>query len=324
MRRYINGILHPEAYHGTGRRPPFFEGWYYKLVDGARTAAWAIIPGVHYAVDSARSEAFIMVVDGRTHQAQYHAFPPTAFSGATDMLDVRIGDNRFAADGLTLALPAIKGTLSFVDIDPWPVTLAAPGIMGWYAWFPMECYHGVVSLDHAIEGQLTFGRDAIDFSGGRGYTEKDWGQAFPQTWIWLQANHFAAAGTSLTASVARIPFRGRVFPGFIIGLRHAGELHRFTTYARAHLDEVALTENGVRIVTRNRTHRLVIEAERGPTALLHAPTRDRGMVPKVAESVGARVHLTLSDSAGRVLLADESGFAGLEIEGDTRILLTDG
>ena len=35
----------------------------------------------------------------------------------------------------------------------------------------------------------------------RGYIEKDWGKAFPHSWLWLQTNHFTQPGTSLSASV---------------------------------------------------------------------------------------------------------------------------
>ena len=47
------------------------------------------------------------------------------------------------------------GRLVFEGITPWPVSITSPGIMGWYAWVPkMECYHGVLSLDHRIQGDL--------------------------------------------------------------------------------------------------------------------------------------------------------------------------
>jgi hypothetical protein len=32
-------------YHGHGKRPPFFEGWYYKLVSADETQRYAVIPG---------------------------------------------------------------------------------------------------------------------------------------------------------------------------------------------------------------------------------------------------------------------------------------
>ena len=49
----------------------------------------------------------------------------------------------------------------------------------------------------------------MNLIGGRAYVEKDWGSKFPKTWVWIQANHFAAengAMGTLMLSVASIPF----------------------------------------------------------------------------------------------------------------------
>ncbi|HSH01778.1 MAG TPA: tocopherol cyclase family protein [Anaerolineae bacterium] len=321
MRRYIYNTLHPEIYHGHNRRPPFFEGWYYKLVDAHAQTAWAIIPGIYKGINPQHSQAFIMTLDGRTHQATFHAFPLDAFHAHPDQFDILIANNHFTANSLALALPNLHGQLTFTHQTPWPVRWHSPGIMGWYAWVPMECYHGLVSMDHQLHGHLTTPDGVIDFEGGRGYLEKDWGQSFPQTWIWLQANHFDTVGTSVTASIARIPFYGTVFPGFIIGLWHQGTLHRFTTYVGAKLQKVAVTPHDVTIIVRNRTHQLTLTAQRGPTALLHMPTKKEGMVPAVNESVGATVTLQLHTNTGQLLYESNSPHAGLEIEGDIDILI---
>jgi hypothetical protein len=34
-----------------------------------------------------------------------------------------------------------------------------------------------------IDGKLTIADQDHDFSGGRGYIEKDWGQSFPSAWV---------------------------------------------------------------------------------------------------------------------------------------------
>jgi hypothetical protein len=40
--------------------------------------------------------------------------------------------------------------------------------MGWYAWVPrMECYHGVLSFSHPLQGTLTLNGKVMDFSGRR-------------------------------------------------------------------------------------------------------------------------------------------------------------
>lgn len=73
----------------------------------------------------------------------------------------------------------------------------------------------------------------IDFSGGCGYIEKDWGAAFPEGYVWMQTNHFERSNACLTASIAMIPWLGSAFRGFLVGLWLDGELIRFTTYTGA-------------------------------------------------------------------------------------------
>jgi hypothetical protein len=46
------------------------------------------------------------------------------------------------------------------------------------------------------------------------------------------------------------------------------------------------------------------------------------MVPRVGESIDSQVHLRLSDVGGAIIFEGQSGHAGMEIEGDTSILVT--
>jgi tocopherol cyclase len=162
----------------------------------------------------------------------------------------------------------LVGCLRFDGVVGWPVTWHAPGIMGWYALVPfMEGYHGVLGFDHEIRGQLVMGDSVVDFSGGRGYIEKDCGQAFPRAWNWMQSNHFAAPGVCLTASVARIPWLGAAFRGFIVGLWLNGKHYRFATYTGAVIEELRLTYTHVYWRLKGpgpdgRPHRLEIAAHR--------------------------------------------------------------
>jgi hypothetical protein len=192
--------------------------------------------------------------------------------------------------------------------------------MGWYAWIPtMECYHGVVSLDHAIGGSLIWNRNSIDFSGGRGYIEKDWGQSFPSAWIWMQSNHFEEVGTSLTASIAMIPWRRTRFRGFIVGLWHQCALYRFATYTGAETLSLKLDEQKVEWVMQGETagglHRLHILAKRGEAGILAGPsTVDMGK--RVAESLTAEitVRLTHLQPGDEITIFEGTGkFGGLEV-----------
>lgn len=44
----------------------------------------------------------------------------------------------------------ISCDLRYGPTKPWPVTALSPGVMGPYGLVPfLECYHGVVSMDHS-------------------------------------------------------------------------------------------------------------------------------------------------------------------------------
>lgn len=323
MIRFLRQTLSPDGYHGHGLAPPFFEGWYYKLVDASQQHRWAIIPGIFLSQDPARHHAFVQVLDGRTGRATYHRYGAEEFWAGKGALELCIGPNRFTAEALSLDIDAadlsIRGALRFDNLTPWPVTVASPGIMGWYAWVPfMECYHGVVSLDHGIEGRLVVNDRPTDLTGGRGYIEKDWGRSFPSAWIWFQSNHFEQPGTSLTASVAIIPWVRRSFPGFIIGLWHDGVLYRFATYTGARIEKLDITGEQVDWVVRDRRYRLEMQATRAEGGLLQAPT-SQDMGRRIAETLSATVRMALYELGhGRPhLLASGTGrHAGLEAAGD--------
>jgi len=326
----LHDIWRPALYHGRGKRPPFFEGWYFKLVDAGELHRYAVIPGVFIGREPATSHAFVQTLDGATGRTAYHRYPFEAIQTARDEFDIWVGPNRFRADRIQLDIDRPEGRMSgelrFAGGAPWPVTVTSPGIMGPYAFAPfMECYHGVLSFDHGIVGSLSADGTTYDFTGGRGYIEKDWGQAFPKAWIWMQSNHFgvAATGTCLTASVAVIPWLRGAFPGFIIGLRHGGQLYRFATYTGAKIARLDLADTHVtwqiagRAGPRRAPHRLEIVAWRAEGGLLHSPER-AVMLQRVLESLTARIDVRLLAVTGgqeQVIFEGTGRHAGLEIVG---------
>jgi hypothetical protein len=184
----------------------------------------------------------------------------------------------------------------------------------------MECYHGVLSLDHPIHGYLNIDGQRIDFSGGRGYIEKDWGQSFPAAWVWFQSNHFANPGTSITASVALIPWLGSAFRGFIIGLWRDQNLYRFATYTKATIEKLAITDDHVDWIVEDRKYKLVMSARRAEGGLLLGPTRLE-MGKRVTETLNAEVDIRLLAKEGEVIFEGLGRHAGLEVHGDIDRLL---
>ncbi len=321
----LDGLRHPEGYHGHGRRPPFFEGWYSKLVSRDETARIAVIPGIFLSDDPSRHHAFVQVLNGSTGAASYHPYPVTAFDAARDRFEVTVGPNRFGADGFHLDIDdggrRITGEVAFGALDPWPVRPWSPGVMGPYALAPrLECNHGVLSFDHELDGHLDVDGQRLTFTGGRGYLEKDWGAAFPAGYVWMQSNHFATPGSSFMASIAIVPFMRGVFPGFFAGLRHEGRLHRFATYTGARTETLRIADDRIDWTLVDRHTRLEIRAHRASAGLLHGPTRER-MERRVGETMQAELEVRLVDRRTRTVLEGAGANAGLEVHGDLDRLL---
>ncbi len=325
MRRYLYTTLHPEIYHGFKKQPPFFEGWYFKLISASTDQRYAVIPGIFLAEDAAHNHAFIQVLNGVTGAATYHPYPVDRFWAHPERFYVKVGDSTFSDERLVLEIAddqlEISGEVRFKGLTPWPVTPTSPGIMGWYGWLSfMECYHGVVSLDHLLSGQLHVNGEAVSFEHGRGYIEKDWGQNFPSAYVWQQTNHFRTPGTSLTASIALIPFYVTTFRGFIIGLWHYGKLYRFATYTGAVTEQLEITDDHVFWTVADGRYRLEMVSERAEGGLLKAPIRTE-MHRRVNETMGASVFVRLTEKSGSVIYEDEGRHMALEVHGDLERLL---
>ncbi|MBL7747960.1 MAG: hypothetical protein JNM19_11060 [Chitinophagaceae bacterium] len=318
MGKRLSAFFNPEQFHGWGKQRNYFEGWYFKLVNADETNAIAFIPGI--AMDSNGSKhSFIQVLDGKKRTASYHKFEADCFNPTPGLFHLAIKENHFSANELRLALPNIQGTLQFSGNVPWPKPWYSPGIMGPFAFVPfMECYHGIVSMDHTISGKLVIDDGEIDFTGGRGYMEKDWGRSFPSAYFWMQSNHFTLPGISIKCSVAKIPWLRSSFVGFIAGIWLQDRLIRFTTYNRSFLRRSLADERTVDIVLENKNYLLQIIAHRNDATELASPINGF-MNGRIAESMSSFLDVLLTDKRNnKVLLHDTGRNAGLEVAGNIK------
>lgn len=322
----LKKIWKPARFQGSARRSNYFEGWYFKQVDADRLNSLSLIPGI--SLNKSNPHAFIQVIAGRTGETQYYTYPLSDFSHARDHFAIRIGKSCFSDNGIALDAQQgdqqVKGELRFTGQQYFPVSLRRPGIMGWYRYVPfMECYHGVVSMDHGIAGSLRFNGQAMDFTDGKGYIEKDWGSSMPKSWIWTQCNHFDAERTSLMLSIARIPWIGSSFTGFLGFFLLRGQAFHFATYTGARIKHLEHRGNEVDICIQDKDFFLHILGEKEASApgggSLKAPSSGQ-MERVIHESVNAKLHLVLMNKNRKILFEGSSNPAGLEMVGDTRLL----
>lgn len=311
-----SSIFKPEVYQGWGRTRRYFEGWYFKVLTADEQTALAIIPGIAMA-ENGEKHAFIQILDGKRRTAQYHTFPADSFQPEKGVFRVAIEGNRFSADHVKLDLPELKGELHFTGNVPWPSRWYSPGIMGPFSFVPfMECYHGIVSMDHSVHGRMIYNDHEVDFDNGRGYIEKDWGRSFPEAYTWMQTNHFSSPAISFKASVAKIPWLGSSFTGFIAGLWFGDRLIRFTTYNGSELRELQISKENVEIILEKKTVLLHAIAHRDHATSLASPILGL-MDGRIEESMTSKIDLKLYNLPGKRIIFEGRGRnLALEVAGN--------
>lgn len=293
------------------------------MVSADNNSIMSIIPGISLSEDGTEQQAFIQFIDGKTAKTDFYSFPIEDFHFSTEKFAVRIGENYFSEDSLVLNIQndstSISGKVTMSD-QTYLCEKRKKGIMGWYRSVPfMQCYHGVVSLNHNLKGSVSKSGTSYDFSGGLGYIEKDWGKSMPSAWIWIQTNNFSTENSSLMLSVANIPWLGSSFNGFLGFFLMDGEVHRFATYTKAKLELNSTSSDTLKITIRNKDFTYQIETYRSNSGQLLAPVAG-SMERRISESVDAKLTLTVLDQNQKVIHTDSTSIAGLEIVGDTESL----
>ena len=323
----LKNLLNPDFYHGWNKKNNFFEGWYFKIVDTVRQQSFAFIPGIHFGKTNKDSHCFIQILQGKEVKYKYLRFSPDDFVTSKNKFHVLIKDNYFSLERITLNISDsdinIKGTVIFKNILKWPDTLFNPGSMGFYNFIPsLQCYSQVCVMDMDLEGNLNINGNNVDFNHGKGYIEKNWGKAFPYSWIWIQSNNFSTEKSSLSCSLAHIPFSFFSFRGFLIGLYAHGTFHSFTTVNRSQI-QIHQKGSDIDIQVENKHYFLNIQTRTLSEnfVLLNAP-RDSRMVPLVQENLQGEVHVSLREKKHQKIIFHDTGFCtGIEYGGSQMLVL---
>jgi hypothetical protein len=307
-------IYKPEVFQGNLKKKNYFEGWYFKHVSSDLKHVWSFIPGISLTKND--SHAFIQVINGITGDSEYISYNIDEFKWDKKSLFLKIRNSVFTGKYIDLNIDneklEVTGHLEYANNITYPGNIFSPGIMGWYSFVPfMECKHGVVSVNHDVTGSLTINRNEVDFNNGKGYIEKDWGTSFPEAWLWVQANNFNDRNSSFHFSVAKIPWLGKYFIGFIAFLYYNNRFYMFSTYNNSVISEIKHSPGTIDFILENRTNRLVINLMKSTFGELRAPVSG-DMSRRIKESIDSEVTLSLYDKHENLIYYDSSKRAGLE------------
>ena len=314
MNRHKNRELYQRKFYNKA----YFEGWYYKQVTADEKHTISFIPGVNFEKNGANS--FIQIIHLNEHD-ELNAFmidyPIEAFTSCDAPFSVTVGKSVFSLNDISLDIDSdgikVSGNIKLNDLTRIKTSSLNPNIMGWFSYIPfMECNHDIVSMHHELNGSLIVNGQVIDFTGGIGYIEKDWGRSFPSSYVWIESNHFDDSEAGLFCSVATIPFLAFSFEGFICNLIHKGIEYRFATYNGSKLVVNERSDNKVHLKFINNEYSLDIRGEVADTKKLLAPKMG-SMNKTIKEGLSGKVEVLLKDKNDQTILESISQKCGMEL-----------
>ncbi len=323
----LKKIKEPMLFQGSTRNKNYFEGWYFKLTSEDKKNAISFIPGI--SLFEGDEHCFIQyilktrdLINNESIVTGYIRFPIDSFNFKEESCSLEVGNNTFGKSGLSVSIsPEDVGNENKISIDAKidfgifttiKRTTLMPNIMGFFAYLPMmECYHGIVSMNHSLRGIVNINGTEFDYNKGKGYIEKDWGTSFPKKYIWMQCNNFKNNSISLFASVAHIPFIGMSFLGHICNLSINNKEYRFATYNFSKLKTENSSKESIILTFENKKARLRIEALIGDSADLIAPKLGK-MEKIIKEEISGQTNIILYDKISGDTIEDVGYLAGIE------------
>lgn len=212
-----------------------FYGWYFRCQSDHQTLA--IIPSVHQTKESSFC-TIQLITDTEAFHVQ---FPYSDYEKDGHLM--RIADNCFGADGITLEIQTpglcISGSLRFGAFTP-----IQYDIMGPFRYIPfLQCRHSVYSMHHTVNGEILINDTPYVFLNAAGYIEGDRGYSFPREYVWTQCSFPNGA---LMLSIADIPMGLLRFTGVIGIVLLRGKEYRLATYLGAKANKITTNEIIVR------------------------------------------------------------------------------
>lgn len=310
----MNKITHPQRFQGSLKKKNYFEGWYYKQVSSISGRTVSFIPGI--STNHEDPHAFVQVITSPPVTTYYYRFPLDSFSYTDHPFSITIHQNHFSENRLRVDLSEgdhfFKGELNFDHLTPISRTLFTPNIMGFFAYVPnMSCNHGVISMNHYVQGKIESADESLIFSKDFGYLEKDWGRSFPERYIWLQGNHFPNEKDSLIVSLATIPFPLKSFMGHIANLHVDNKEYRFATYNGSKINYAIANKDTVHLELQRKDLRLEVNGCLSDSGILKAPILGK-MSHTIKEGLSGSISYILRNK-DQILHQSVSAYSGIEV-----------
>jgi tocopherol cyclase len=200
-----------------------FEGWYYRLTLPDIQQSLAFMYEVRPNFGASMQ---VLSLDDRHHYYEFSQWRNFRGNYLTSAIDHRDREVFYSA-----SIRHNRGKIAHISWDyritsivPW-----AKPVMGWLSYLPVcEPYWQILVMHGLAEGSITWQDQTYHFQDAPAYSEKNWGNSFPERWFWLQCNSWQEVEQlSLVATGALRQILGKSSTVAMIALWWQGKWYRF-------------------------------------------------------------------------------------------------
>lgn len=277
-------------FKGSGYRKNYFEGWYLKFIlDDHNTIS--LIPSIHrqgQLVQGSFQTIFSKDQISQTVSSTYSALNHQI----TFPFQFQLGENLISSKEIIINEPHLKLQAEIQHVDPYP-----GNIMG-----PFRLFHKIMPCNHGLlafrgEANVKVSSDLIQGSyQAQLYVEKDWGDTFPDRYIWIHAD-FPKEKVALFFSVATVMVGKLKFPGFIANVLLDGKHYTFATWNLAQL-RVSGSPTDIQIGLANKDMKVFLRTNPQNTVSLHSPINGI-MNSSIREALSAPLQMVIQLKSGK-------------------------
>lgn len=272
-------------YKGPGNRTAYFEGWYFKLSLNAATTL-SLIPSVHEHGEFSYASLQWILSTGHDVKSWAVTYPKGSFKLTLQPFHLVLGASYFTETDIRIEEDDLQLSVHFKTMNHY-----TGDIMGPFRHFhqSMPCSHGLLVTNGVAQVSIQSPLVQGEFTSGI-YVEKDWGDTFPNRYIWCQAN-FPNQNAYFFFSIATVKVNLINFTGFIANLTLQEKNYTFATW---NLSECRVlgdpTDIRIGLARGNR----MLKARIRPQHSVHLNSPVQGMMDStIRESLSAPLELKL-------------------------------
>lgn len=295
----------------------YFEEWYVKILDVKHEKVLTM--AIHLDQVDEISEGILQITYDTGTERKKISFPIKQING--DKNAVEFDNGHFNPNEVLLNINrrelGLKGQLSITNLVDLNKSFFKPGVMGIYKHIPfLEFYHETLALQGNITGQLCIDGHEIDFSGGSYYLQKQWGNKFPNIWLWAQASGFEKKkDLALMIGVARLKLLFNYYTAFSIPIYYNNQLEIFSNYNGGHIAKLYRYKGYIHLIITQKDKLLDLKIY-GRDEVECISSKVSHGIRDIYECDRVKIEIKISQN-GNVLLEDVSSECSIEMGGNT-------